>query len=133
MSDHTPSFRIAVVDDDRSLLQSITSLLESADYTVRQFSSASALIDSNSLPEIDCLISDVDMPITDGLALLRVVRAARANLPVIFVTGHPEMLNRSPSAGSDYYRIFTKPFKGHELLAAVSEVLHDRHPYASRS
>jgi FixJ family two-component response regulator len=133
MSDHTPSFLIAVVDDDQSLLQSIASLLESADFTVRRFSSALALIDSSSLSEIDCLISDVDMPITDGLALLRVVREAHANLPVIFLTGHPEMLNRSPSAGSDNYRVFTKPFKGHELLAAVSEVLKDRHPYTLRS
>jgi len=127
MTDHPPGFTIAVVDDDRRILESITNLLESADYRVRSFASGAALVESDCLAEIDCLISDIDMPVMDGLGLLRVVRAARPELPVILITGHPEMLNRLAAIGPGHYRLFTKPFDGQELLTAVSDALQNSH------
>ena len=114
---------IAVVDDDQRILASIGSLLESADYLIHPFASPAELLESGRLAEIDCLISDIDMPAMDGFELLRVVRAARPELPVILITGHPEMLNRLPQVGTGHYRLFKKPFDGQELLTAVSDVL----------
>ena len=125
MTDHPAGFAIAVVDDDQRILQSLESLLESADYAVRSFASAAALLESDSLAEIDCLISDIDMPVMDGLELLRAVRAARPELPVILITGHPEMLNRLPPMGPSHYRFFKKPFDGQELLTAVSAAMRN--------
>ena len=127
MTDHPPGFTIAVIDDDRRILESLKNLLESADYAVRSFASAAALLESDCLAEIDCLISDIDMSVMDGLELLRVVRAARPELPVILITGHPEMLNRLPSNGPGHYRSFKKPFDGQELLTAVSDALRNPH------
>lgn len=127
MTDHPPGFTIAVVDDDRRILESLTNLLESADYGVRSFASAAALVESDCLAEIDCMISDIDMPMMDGLELLRVVRAGRPELPVLLITGHPEMLNRLPAIGPGHYRLFTKPFDGLELLTAVSDALQNPH------
>ena len=127
MTDHPPGFTIAVVDDDRRILESLTNLLESADYGVRSFASAAALVESDCLAEIDCIISDIDMPMMDGLELLRVVRAGRPELPVLIITGHPEMLNRLPAIGPGHYRSFTKPFDGQELLTAVNDALQNPH------
>jgi FixJ family two-component response regulator len=123
MTDHPPGYIIAVVDDDQRILQSLESLLESADYAVRSFASAAALLESDCLAEIDCLISDIDMPVMDGFELLRAAHAARPELPVILITGHPEMLNRLPPIGASHYRLFKKPFDGQELLTAVSDAL----------
>ena len=114
---------IAAVDDDQRVLESLGELLESADHVARLFGSAKALLESGSLAEIDCLISDIDMPQMDGFELLRAVQAARPGLPIILITGHPSLLGGLPPAGLGHYRLFKKPFDGQELLKAVSEAV----------
>ena len=132
MTDRPPAFIIAVVDDDQRILKSLGSLLESADHAVRLFSSATALLDSGCVAEVDCLISDIDLPVMDGFELLRVVQAARPALPIILITGHPDLLNRLPPASLGHYRLFRKPFDGQELLTAVSEALRNPRPRTPR-
>jgi FixJ family two-component response regulator len=114
---------VAVVDDDQGVLRSLEYLLESADYAVHLFASVPALLGSGRLQEIDCLISDVDMPGMDGFELLRIVEAARPRLPAILITGYPDTLKRLPTLGESQPKVFTKPFQGPELLAAVSEAI----------
>ena len=123
MSGPISSFLVAVIDDDRSILRSLEYLLESADYAVIVFTSASALLEGGSLPRIDCLISDIDMPGMDGFELLRLVTATRPALPVILITGYPDRLERLKAPRGNNPRFFTKPFHGPELLAAVSDAL----------
>lgn len=127
MTDRPPGFVVAVVDDDERVLESLKDLLESADHGVRRFASAAALLESGCLAEIDCLISDIGMPVMDGIELLKVAHAARPGLPIILITGHPEMLNRLPLVGSGHYHLFKKPFEGQELLTAVSDALRIPH------
>jgi len=123
MSDPASRFMVAVVDDDRRVLASLAALLESADYVVRPFDSAAAMLESGSLAEIDCLISDVGMPVMDGFELLQRVRAARPELPVILISGRSDALARAAVGGGAGYRLFRKPFEGRELLAAVRGAL----------
>ena len=133
MADHPRPSVIAVVDDDPGMLESIESLLNSADYEVRLFSTAAALLESGGLPEVDCLISDVAMPLMDGFELARAVQAARPALPVILVTGRPDLLRRSRLEGLGQYRVFKKPFDGRELLTAVTLMVKSPPPRAPRS
>jgi FixJ family two-component response regulator len=121
----SPGFVVAVVDDDPSILRSLEYLLESADHAVRLFSSGAALLQSGLLAEIDCLISDIDMPGMDGFELLRLVHAARPRLPTIVITAYPDTVKRLPALVGSEPRFFTKPFKGAELLAAIAESLRD--------
>jgi len=114
---------VAVVDDDPGILRSLASLLESADYRVRLFASGAALLDSSCLAEIDVLVSDIDMPGVDGFELLRQLHAARPDLPVVLITGYPETIKRLPAQQAGNPRVFTKPFRGPELLAAISEAV----------
>ena len=114
---------IAVVDDDQRILGALEILLESADHAVCVFGSGAALLESGCLEHIDCLISDIGMPVLDGFELMRLVHEARPKLPVILITGQLDAQNRpSPFSTSDY-RLFTKPFDGPELLAAVEDAL----------
>ena len=121
MNDASRQFVVAVVDDDPRVLRALAYLLESADHAVRLFQSAPAMLESGCLHEIDCLLSDIDMPGMNGLELLRKVQTERPGLPVIVVTGYPETLKPFSAWNGDQRRVFTKPFQGPALLAAVSD------------
>jgi FixJ family two-component response regulator len=133
MTDHPRRSVIAVVDDDPGMLQSIESLLNSADYEVRLFSTAAALLESSVLQDIDCLISDVAMPDMDGFELARAVHATRPALPVILITGRPDLLRPSALERLASHRVFKKPFDGPELLTTVVLMLQPSRPRAPQS
>jgi FixJ family two-component response regulator len=129
-TDPTRATIIAIVDDDPRTLASLESLLESADHQVRSFASGPALVASGVLAQIDCLISDVAMPGMDGYELMRVARKARPGLPVILVSGRPDVASRATLAGLAEYQFFRKPFDGEALLAAVGLALHRASPHS---
>ncbi|HUP90542.1 MAG TPA: response regulator [Longimicrobiales bacterium] len=114
---------IAVVDDDPRILGSLKDLLESADYIVRVFASATALLESRCLEDVDFLISDIAMPVMDGFELVRIAHATRPTLPIILMSGQAHILNGLPRVLRGHYRVIKKPFAGHELLGAVSDAL----------
>lgn len=115
-----PQSIVAVVDDDERLLESLENLLESAGHVVRTFSSAQSLLDSDALPAIDCLITDIGMPDMDGFELQRLVSERLPDLPVILITGRQEIAEL-PRARHD--RLFRKPFDGQAMLAAIGDAL----------
>lgn len=121
MTKHRPV--VAVVDDDRRLLESMQDLLESADYLARCFSSAGSLL-ASGLSGVDVLITDIGMPGMDGFELRDRVKKARPDLPVFLITGRHEIADQSRAQGISGF--FRKPFDGQALLAAVGDALRDR-------
>jgi FixJ family two-component response regulator len=115
--------KIAVVDDDVRVLESIENLLESAGHSVCSFSSAQSLLEDDILPEIDCLIADIGMPLIDGFELHRLARDARPDLPIIFITARPEAATQRRAAAQGHQGFFRKPFDGPALLTAVEQAL----------
>ena len=115
---------VALVDDDPRILQALETLLESADYSARLYSSAESLLeDARGLADVDCLITDIGLSVIDGFELLRVVKSAEPNLPVILITGRPEAAKQAGSDRHGAEAIFQKPFDAAALLAAVGKAL----------
>ena len=113
---------IALVDDDKNILASVTMLLEQEGYTVRTFSDGvSALAALSSAPP-DLAILDIKMPRMDGLELLRRLRQ-NGDLRVIFLTSKDEEIDElmGLNAGADDY--IRKPFSQRLLLERVKAVL----------
>jgi FixJ family two-component response regulator len=82
---------VAVVDDDHRTLESLADLLEAAGYDVRPYSSAKMVWERRGLSDIDCLISDIGMPDMNGIELRQLALSERPELPVILITGRPEV------------------------------------------
>ena len=120
-------FVVAVVDDDHRTLESLADLLEAAGYDVRLYTSAKAVWTRGGLSDIDCLISDIGMAEMDGFELRRLALSERPELPVILITGRPE-LRAQHSSNIEPDRYFEKPFDGRQLLAAIRAALGSARP-----
>lgn len=111
---------VAVVDDDRRLLESLADLLESAGYDARSFSSAEAFVEGG-LFGFDVLIADIGMPGMNGFELRDLVRETRPELHVFLMTGRHEIASQGRAQGISGF--FRKPFDVQALLAAIDDAL----------
>ena len=119
---------IALVDDDKNILASVTMLLEQEGYQVRSFSDPAAALTALTATPPDLAVLDIKMPRMDGLELLRRLRQANAELPVIFLTSKDEEIDElmGLNAGADDY--VRKPFSQRLLLERVRAVLRRADP-----
>lgn len=117
---------VAIVDDDPLLLESLGDLLASAGHAVRTYTAGSLLLEDDALCTVDCLITDIGMPVMDGVELQQLANARRPELPVIFITGRRELATQRRIGDAAGTRVFQKPIDGKVLLAAVFEALSSR-------
>ena len=117
---------IALVDDDRNILTSVSIALENENFAVRSYTdSVSALAGLRDDPP-DLAILDIKMPRMDGMELLRRLRAF-SELPVIFLTSRDEEIDElfGLKMGADDF--ITKPFSQRLLVTRVRTVLRRVH------
>jgi two-component system response regulator ChvI len=113
---------IALVDDDKNILASVTMLLEQEGYHVRSYTDGASALSALSATPPDLAILDIKMPRMDGMELLRRLRQ-NAEIPVIFLTSKDEEIDElmGLNAGADDY--IRKPFSQRLLLERVKAVL----------
>ena len=120
---------IAVVDDDSRVRESISSLLEGANYPFALFGSAEEFLGSPVLSKARCLITDVRMPGMNGIELQRRLREQRIDLPVICITAHNDEAAERRAFAEGALSLLHKPFKAAELLKWIRLALaaKDKH------
>ena len=111
--------RILVVDDEPSILATMSPLLRSRGYDVVTAMSGRAALESAERDKPDLIVLDLGLPDIDGLDVCRHLRAVHDRLPVIVLTARGEELDivEGFEAGADDY--MTKPFRLSELLARI--------------
>jgi signal transduction histidine kinase len=127
--------KILVVEDDRNLLDGIRAILELDGYSVltadNGLQALESLRQAATLP--DLIVSDIMMPLMDGLQLLQAVRQEPkwVAIPFIFLTAKSDKadMQRGKIMGVDDYLV--KPFDGEELLIAVEARLKRHQALAS--
>ncbi|ALG73500.1 transcriptional regulatory protein AruR [Azospirillum thiophilum] len=115
-------YHLVAVDDEPVARESIASYFQREGYRVSAVGDAASLRLLLAREKVDLVLLDIRLPGEDGLSVIRDLRA-ESDLPVIFVTGRGDEIDRvlGLELGADDY--VTKPFSPRELLARVRTVL----------
>jgi len=113
---------IALVDDDRNILTSVSIALEAEGYRIQTYTDGSLALDGLKANPPDLAIFDIKMPRMDGMELLRRLRQ-KSELPVIFLTSKDEEIDElfGLKMGADDF--IRKPFSQRLLVERVKAVL----------
>ncbi len=117
---------VFVVDDDRSIRESLRNLIRSVGLDVQTFASAEEFLISQRPEAPSCLVLDVKLPGLSGLDLQQKLAKGDVQIPIIFITGYGDipMTVRAMKAGA--VEFLTKPFLDEDLLNAVEQAVNRR-------
>ena len=118
---------IALVDDDRNILTSVSLSLEAEGYRVQTYTDGAGALDGLKANPPDLAIFDIKMPRMDGMELLRRLRQ-KSDLPVIFLTSKDEEIDElfGLKMGADDF--IRKPFSQRLLVERVKAILRRSNP-----
>ena len=113
---------IALVDDDRNILTSVSIALEAEGYRILTYTDGASALDGLKQNPPDLAIFDIKMPRMDGMELLRRLRQ-KSDLPVIFLTSKDEEIDElfGLKMGADDF--IRKPFSQRLLVERVKAIL----------
>ena len=117
---------IHVIDDDEAVRGSLGFLLEGAGLAARTYASPLEVLAAAANPSDlgpGCIVTDIRMPQMNGLELVRRLRAAGVELPVIVITGHGDLPMAIEAMRAGVIDFLEKPFDDEALLASVRRAI----------
>ena len=116
--------RVHIVDDDASFRTAMERRLKHAGYEVETYASAQHLLDrlpSESVP--GCILLDVRIPGMSGPELQERLSELGSTLPIIFLTGYPDVRTTVKTVKAGAEDFLTKPISSDQLLQAVERAI----------
>ncbi|HSI61269.1 MAG TPA: sigma 54-interacting transcriptional regulator [Ideonella sp.] len=117
------SASILVVDDDADLLRLLSMRLGAAGYRVTAVASAEAALSQLAVARPQLVLSDVQLPGMDGLALFDTIRTRHPSLPVILLTAHGTIPDAVEATSRGVFTYLAKPFDSKALLETIARAL----------
>lgn len=124
---------VYVIDDDEAVRESLSFLLETADYEAHAFDSAQAFLDRVADAPFGCVVTDVRMPGMTGLDLVRALNARSVGMPVIVITGHGDVPLAVEAMREGVVDFIEKPFADETILAALRNAFKRGRDESARS
>jgi FixJ family two-component response regulator len=116
--------KIYVVDDDLSFRTALKRRLQQDGYQVETFSSAEELLERRpDEGEPGCILIDVRLPGLSGPELQSRLNTLGSTLPIVFITGHPDIGTTVQTLKAGAEDFLTKPVKSDELIGAIERAL----------
>ncbi len=115
--------RLLVVDDEPRMAEIVGMVLKRAGYEVETFTSSADAIARHEEDAFDLVLTDLRMPAPDGLEVLKRVRAASPDTPVILFTAHATIANAIEALRAGAFDYVQKPFDNDALRACVARAL----------
>jgi len=119
----TDQQRILVIDDEESVCRLLETVLVSSGYAVAAYTRPQQAVATFAAEHYDLVITDIKMPVMDGLQVLQHTKENNANTPVILITGvlTDQIADQAIRQGA--YAILAKPFKPRDLISTVHDAL----------
>ena len=114
---------IAIVDDDFSAREGLSSLIRSTGFEVETFASAQEFLARHGAEAPSCLVLDLQLPGLSGLDLQKRMAAAGLEIPIVFLTGHGNIAASVQAMKAGAVEFLTKPFDEQALLRAIQEAV----------
>src|SRR5439155_3011349 len=121
---------ILVVEDDAENRAAIVKVLEGAEYKILETDNGQQALDIINEENIDIIVTDLRLPIMDGVELLKRAKAIEQEIEVIMITGHGTVEIAVEAIKEGAYDFITKPVKKAQLLRAVEKAAEKQ--YLSR-
>lgn len=115
--------RVFVVDDDKSVRDSLVLLLESADLAVEPYPSAQAFLEAYAPDRRGCLLLDVRMSGMNGLELQGILSRRGLDIPIIFMSAHGDVPMSARAFKAGAVDFLEKPLNEEALLRRIREAL----------
>lgn len=119
------SQKIMVVDDSASVRQLVSETLSDGGYEVVEASDGQDALDKFKNEPVDLVISDLNMPVMDGIELVKQLRALPGQrfLPIIMLTTESQEAKKQEGRAAGASGWLVKPFKAEQILSVVKMVL----------
>jgi FixJ family two-component response regulator len=116
---------VCIVDDDRSLLRALRTLLTASGFKVRVFASGEAFLQSAQGGRFHCavIIVDVHLITMSGFDVHDRLKDSGLLVPTIFITGRDDRIIRAHAHRAGAVAYLTKPFEPHALIAAIQQAV----------
>ena len=114
---------IAIVDDDLSAREGLSSLIRSTGLQVETFASAPEFLARPTAETPSCLVLDLQLPGLSGLDLQKQMAESGLEIPIVFLTGHGDIPASVKAMKAGAVEFLTKPFDEQELLRAIQEAI----------
>jgi two-component system cell cycle response regulator CtrA len=115
--------RVLLVEDDSNTAQSIELMLKSENFIVDSTDLGEDGLEIGKLYDYDIILLDLMLPDIDGYEVLRRLRQARVNTPILILSGLNELDNKIKGLGFGADDYLTKPFDKRELIARIQAIV----------
>jgi RNA polymerase sigma factor (sigma-70 family) len=115
--------RVAVVDDDREVRESLAALLGATNLEVECYASGREFLENLAQTRPGCIVLDLRLPQQSGLEVLETLAQRHIKVPVVMISGHGDVPAAVSAMKAGAIDFLEKPYRGAALLASVRRAI----------
>lgn len=120
------AIRILIIDDEQTIIEALTELLELEDFQVDTFLDAQQALDSLNKNSPVVVLCDVKMPKMDGMSVLAKLQALDSELPILLMSGHGDIPMAIEAMKEGAYDFLEKPLQPAKLISQLERAIEKR-------
>jgi FixJ family two-component response regulator len=124
---------VYVVEDDPSVRDSLSLLLQLRGFSTATFDSAEAFLEGDSLERPACVLADVRLPGMSGLELQRKLANQQSALPFVVMTAHGDVATARAALRDGAVDFLEKPIDEQDLIEAITVALRSDHAQVEKA